>query len=85
MTSTPHPSDPMSGNEKLSTVAEYLATQVASKKGDAILSVLGAKVARLVGVLRPVVRSMVHKAAVAAGRSPVGDAETGGTSAEGER
>ena len=85
MTSTPHPSDPMSGNEKLGTAAEYLTAQAATKKGDAILSVHGARVTRLAGSLRLVVRSMVHKAAVATGRSPVDKADTAGTTVEDER
>jgi len=65
VTSTHHPSDPVSGNEKLGTAAEYLATQVASRKADAIWPALGAKVARLAGALRQVVRSMVRVAWVA--------------------
>jgi hypothetical protein len=84
VTSTPHPSDPVSGNEKLGAAAEYLATQVASRKADAILPALGAKVARLAGALRPVVRSMV-RVALGAVCGVFGKADTGGTAVEDER
>jgi hypothetical protein len=74
----------VTSSEKLGAAAEYLAAEVASKKADAILPALGAKVARLAGALRPVVRSMV-RVALAAGRGVVGKADTGGTAVEDER
>jgi hypothetical protein len=66
--------------EKLGTAAEYLAAQVAEKKANGIVSVYGARVAQRAGALRPVLRSLVHKAAAAAGRRPTGKA--GETSVE---
>jgi hypothetical protein len=96
VTSTPHPSNQggapahevprlaVGPEEKLGIAAEYLATQVASKKADAILPAVGAKAARLARALRPVVRSMVRVALVA-GRGVVGKADRGGTAVEDER
>ena len=75
MTSTPHPSDPMPGNEKLDAAAEYLATQVASKKADAILPALGPTAARLAGAVRSAIRSMIRKAGLVAVRSVAGARE----------
>jgi hypothetical protein len=84
VTSTPHPCDPMPENEKLGTAAEYLATQVAGKKADAIRPALGPAAARLAGAVRSAIRSMIRKAGLVAVRSAAGKADTGGTT-EGER
>jgi hypothetical protein len=64
--------------EKLGTAAEYLAAQVAEKKANGILSVYRARIASVAGALRPVLRSLLHKAAAAAGGCPTG--KTGQTS-----
>ena len=56
MNSTSDPCDPMSADGKLGTAADYLASQVASKKADAIRSALPSMVrsglARVRGVAR---------------------------------
>ena len=80
----------VSGNEKLGTAAEYLASEVASKKAEAILPALGPTAARLAGAVRSAIRSMVRKAGLVAVRgvarkgSAAGKADAGGTT-EGER
>jgi hypothetical protein len=75
----------MSGNEKLGTAAEYLATQVASKEASAIVSALGPTAARLAGAVRWAVRSVVRKAGLAAMRGAVGKADTSESAVEDER
>jgi hypothetical protein len=85
VTSTPHPTDPGSKNKKLGTAAEYLATQVASNKANAILPALGPRTARLAGTVRSAVRSVVRKARPVGVRGVAGEADAGGTTAEGER
>ena len=85
MTSTPHPCDPMPENEKLGIAAEYLATQVASKKADAIVSALGPPSARLAGAVRSAIRSMIRKAGLAAVRGAAGNADTEGPAFGGVR
>ena len=86
MSSIPNPCEPaVDPAEKLGVAAGYLANQVTTKKADVIVSALGPKAVRSARVLRSAVRTMVHKAAVATGRSPDGKVESGGTSVEDER
>ncbi len=75
----------MTSNEKLGTAAEYLATQVASKKADAILPALGPAAARLAGAVPSAIRSMIRKAGLVTVRGAAGKAGTGGTPTEDER
>ena len=67
----------MTSSEKLDTAAEYLATQVASKKANAILPALRLMAARLAGAVRSAVRSMVRKSGLVAVRGGAGKADTG--------
>jgi hypothetical protein len=60
----------MSADEKLGTAAQYLASQVTSKKADVIL---------------PTLRSIVCRAGLAAVRSLARKANTEGTTPEDER